>query len=99
MKPKAQIETRYEQARVPFEHVNNRFEVNFGYKHHCDVQLRLNEDGTVSAFHQDETSWPDKCVAAINVEFGVFQELFREFVRTLAARSASGPKQGEGGES
>lgn len=86
----ARTTDRFQQVSVQFEHVNDRFDILFGYKGRNACQLRLEEDGTISAFDsREDVMHPDQRIeSAHNVPIEVFAPAFRQFVRSLAALKA-----------
>ena len=86
----AKTTDRFQQVSVQFEHVHDRFDILFGYKDRDSCQLRLEADGTISAFDSREAAMhPDQRIeSACNVPIEVFAPAFRQFVRCLAALKA-----------
>lgn len=83
--PKAVTKDHYESQQCKFTIPADHFEVDFGYKDRNSIQLRLEKDGSVSAFDSREERYPSKIICAVNVPWGVFQEAWPQFVEHLAA--------------
>ena len=88
---KPEPETRYVHGSVPvkLDAPLSCFKVWHGYKHRNQVQIRLEDDGTVSLFSMDETRYPETNASA-RVRFGTLVKALPGFIRHLEALDKGG---------